>query len=106
MLAPRFSHLPAVVLLALAVTTCWEPSPEGYEVTSQGIAGEALEIDFTAKPTYLEKNVIVLTFDDGPDTNYTPKVLDILKEKDVKATFFINTVNQTNVDSGSPWRRT
>ncbi|MBX7169368.1 MAG: glycosyltransferase [Pyrinomonadaceae bacterium] len=32
---------------------------------------------------------IVLTFDDGPDPDWTPKILDILKEKGVKATFFI-----------------
>lgn len=30
-----------------------------------------------------------LTFDDGPSSEMTAKVLDILKEKDVKATFFV-----------------
>ncbi|MBW6408950.1 polysaccharide deacetylase family protein [Clostridium weizhouense] len=32
--------------------------------------------------------VAYLTFDDGPSTNVTPEILRILKEKDVKATFF------------------
>ncbi|WEK53136.1 MAG: polysaccharide deacetylase family protein [Candidatus Cohnella colombiensis] len=32
---------------------------------------------------------IALTFDDGPDPLYTPKLLDLLKEHDVKATFFV-----------------
>jgi len=32
---------------------------------------------------------IALTFDDGPDPTWTPKVLDVLKEKGVKGTFFI-----------------
>ncbi len=32
---------------------------------------------------------IALTFDDGPDPNWTPKILDILAAKGVKATFFI-----------------
>ncbi len=32
---------------------------------------------------------IALTFDDGPDPLYTDMILDILKEKDVKATFFL-----------------
>lgn len=32
---------------------------------------------------------IVLTFDDGPDPNWTPKILDILKAENIKATFFI-----------------
>lgn len=32
---------------------------------------------------------VYLTFDDGPHSNITPKVLDILKEHSVKATFFV-----------------
>ncbi|RBP95969.1 cellulose synthase/poly-beta-1,6-N-acetylglucosamine synthase-like glycosyltransferase [Cytobacillus firmus] len=35
------------------------------------------------------KKEIVLTFDDGPDPAYTPKILDILKRYKVKGTFFI-----------------
>lgn len=38
------------------------------------------------------KGVIYLTFDDGPSASITGKILDILKEKGVKATFFV--VNQ------------
>ncbi|WP_054026526.1 polysaccharide deacetylase family protein [Bacillus sp. FJAT-28004] len=33
--------------------------------------------------------LIALTFDDGPDKRYTTDILDILKEKGVKATFFV-----------------
>lgn len=33
--------------------------------------------------------VIYLTFDDGPSSNITPQILDILKDKGVKATFFV-----------------
>jgi cellulose synthase/poly-beta-1,6-N-acetylglucosamine synthase-like glycosyltransferase/peptidoglycan/xylan/chitin deacetylase (PgdA/CDA1 family) len=32
---------------------------------------------------------IAITFDDGPDPQWTTKILDILKEKNVKATFFL-----------------
>lgn len=32
---------------------------------------------------------IYLTFDDGPSDRVTPKILDVLKEEEVKATFFI-----------------
>jgi peptidoglycan-N-acetylglucosamine deacetylase len=32
---------------------------------------------------------VALTFDDGPDPVDTPKLLDLLKEKGVKATFFV-----------------
>ena len=34
------------------------------------------------------RNAVSLTFDDGPDTTITPKVLDILKQYNVKAGFF------------------
>ncbi len=36
-----------------------------------------------------KKKEIALTFDDGPHPKYTPKILDILKEHDAKATFFL-----------------
>ncbi|MEO6340893.1 MAG: glycosyltransferase [Caulobacteraceae bacterium] len=32
---------------------------------------------------------VALTFDDGPDPRWTPKILDILKEKRAPATFFV-----------------
>ena len=36
-----------------------------------------------------EVKVIYLTFDDGPSDRVTPKILDVLKEENVPATFFI-----------------
>ncbi|OUS70256.1 hypothetical protein B1748_28895 [Paenibacillus sp. MY03] len=36
-----------------------------------------------------DKKLVALTFDDGPDKKYTTAILDILKEKGVKATFFV-----------------
>lgn len=35
------------------------------------------------------KHSIALTFDDGPHPEKTPEILDVLKEYDVKATFFV-----------------
>ncbi|WP_426347993.1 polysaccharide deacetylase family protein [Alloiococcus sp. CFN-8] len=35
------------------------------------------------------EKTVFLTFDDGPSTESTNKILDILKENDVKATFFV-----------------
>ncbi len=37
----------------------------------------------------VEGQYVALTFDDGPHATLTPKLLDILKEKGVKATFFV-----------------
>lgn len=35
------------------------------------------------------KKIVFLTFDDGPSTNATPKILNTLKKHNIKATFFI-----------------
>ncbi|MCX4827349.1 MULTISPECIES: glycosyltransferase [unclassified Streptomyces] len=35
------------------------------------------------------KHQLVLTFDDGPDPEWTPKVLDVLKKHDAHAVFFV-----------------
>ncbi len=36
-----------------------------------------------------ERKRIALTFDDGPDDNFTPQILNVLKEHEVPATFFV-----------------
>lgn len=43
-----------------------------------------------------KNGVIYLTFDDGPSANTTPKILDILKKQNVKATFFILNYSSAN----------
>ncbi len=40
------------------------------------------------KNNQIKENVIALTFDDGPNKVYTPKVLALLKKHHAKATFF------------------
>ena len=39
---------------------------------------------------------IAITFDDGPDPQWTPKILDVLKEKGVQATFFLIGIEAEN----------
>lgn len=50
----------------------------------------------TPKPRHISYNsvegtgkVIAMTFDDGPHPKLTPKLLDMLKERGIKATFFV-----------------
>jgi cellulose synthase/poly-beta-1,6-N-acetylglucosamine synthase-like glycosyltransferase/peptidoglycan/xylan/chitin deacetylase (PgdA/CDA1 family) len=38
-------------------------------------------------------NQVILTFDDGPDPDYTPRILDILEKENVPAAFFIVGMN-------------
>ena len=62
---------------------------------------------------------ISLTFDDGPDEVMTPKILDILKEHDIKATFFLigkkakkfpelvaRIVEEGHIIGGHTWKHT
>jgi cellulose synthase/poly-beta-1,6-N-acetylglucosamine synthase-like glycosyltransferase/spore germination protein YaaH/peptidoglycan/xylan/chitin deacetylase (PgdA/CDA1 family) len=44
-------------------------------------------------------NKVVLTFDDGPDPEWTPKILDVLKKEQAPATFFLIGI-QTDKFSG------
>ncbi|MEW6082500.1 MAG: glycerol-3-phosphate acyltransferase [Bacillota bacterium] len=48
--------------------------------------GQHVEI-FRRGPSTLP--LVAITFDDGPNPKYTPEILDILEEFDVKATFFM-----------------
>ena len=54
-----------------------------YEMLQQGINTHVV---WRGPGTY--KNVC-LTFDDGPNPAYTPRILQILKEKKVRATFYL-----------------
>lgn len=42
--------------------------------------------------------VIYLTFDDGPSSDITPQILDVLNEKKVKATFFVVRFSEKNAE--------
>lgn len=46
-------------------------------------------IDKVQNITEENEKIAYLTFDDGPNISVTPKVLDILKDEEVKATFFV-----------------
>lgn len=56
-------------------------------VGRQGFGGEtACELLVSGSPT---ANMVAITFDDGPDPEYTPEILRVLREANVKATFFL-----------------
>jgi cellulose synthase/poly-beta-1,6-N-acetylglucosamine synthase-like glycosyltransferase/spore germination protein YaaH/peptidoglycan/xylan/chitin deacetylase (PgdA/CDA1 family) len=42
------------------------------------------------------KHKLILTFDDGPSEEYTPKILNILEHEKVPATFFVVGINAEN----------
>ena len=68
--------LRTAALLAAAILLC---VPGIVEYRTKAVAVSSME----------ENKKIALTFDDGPHPYYTEQLLDGLKERDVKATFFV-----------------
>ncbi len=62
----------------------------GIQNTSRKEEGQPSEaLDASGEVLSGERPKIALTFDDGPNAIHTPALLDGLKERDVKATFFL-----------------
>jgi peptidoglycan-N-acetylglucosamine deacetylase len=73
-----------------------QPSPGEREVTLDPDTNLIVSQKMTVLPQPYEireygwqEKKVAITFDDGPDPTYTPKILDILKEKNATATFFL-----------------
>jgi peptidoglycan-N-acetylglucosamine deacetylase len=70
-----------------------------FDSTDKTISEEfydQLPSSYVVKKFGLGVHQMILTFDDGPDERYTPKILDILKRENVPATFFIMGMQAEN----------
>ena len=89
----RFPWLKLVAVLALGVIMILDLlnvtiSSVGEENTLARIAPMTKHVKVTER--IIEgKKLVTLTFDDGPSPLTTPKLLEVLREKDVPATFFV-----------------
>jgi cellulose synthase/poly-beta-1,6-N-acetylglucosamine synthase-like glycosyltransferase/peptidoglycan/xylan/chitin deacetylase (PgdA/CDA1 family) len=63
-------------------------SESGF-ITSETYDRRAIPSSYVIERTGDHPGMIALTFDDGPDPDYTPAILDILKRENVPATFFV-----------------
>lgn len=68
-----------VPLVIFALDSAWKYSGS----TTQQLAGDIVNRVETTE------RVVALTFDDGPSPGYTGQILDILRQEDVRATFFL-----------------
>lgn len=83
-----------------------EPQSGSRTIEVDPVSGDIADETYTKIPTnYVIRQYgtgvkkLALTFDDGPDPEWTPQVLDILKAKHVHATFFVIGANaQANPD--------
>ena len=72
-----------------SITVRESSSPEGGGETAEIDLREGLEGEAGEERAEREVPVAALTFDDGPHAVWTPILLDGLKERGVKATFFL-----------------
>lgn len=72
-----FSRLPVVILSATTIFIVYLL----FHPRNQWLVANRSRVDGARR--------VALTFDDGPDPVDTPKLLDLLREKGVKATFFV-----------------
>jgi len=82
----RVTGLPQPGKRAVTVDTD-EPDPR-----KKLIVGEHMEVyprTYTIEYYGYHPNEVALSFDDGPDPEWTPKILDILKQKQVKGAFMM-----------------
>lgn len=80
------------------------PESSSSDISSEPEQSEASEPEVTpinAEPDYEWDKVIALTFDDGPNTETTNEVLDVLEKHQVVASFFLigNNINDESAKS-------
>ena len=86
----------ACVSTALAVTQCapFKKKPATVMVPRQNLQSQGLPQNGSSRQlSYSHGNVtgpyIAMTFDDGPHASLTPKLLEILAARNIKATFYV-----------------
>ena len=70
----------------------------GENANKESAKGESIEdaVEYVASSMITEAPKIALTFDDGPSSECTGRLLDGLKERNVKVTFFLIGENAKN----------
>lgn len=87
----KTSHVGAGEFLTVEPT--WENGVRQVRLDDNGTVIEHLEKFPTYRTVFHQGqggvDQVAITFDDGPDPVYTPRILDILKQEEVKAAFFL-----------------
>jgi peptidoglycan/xylan/chitin deacetylase (PgdA/CDA1 family) len=102
MLFRRFIAIAALVSLLISASTAQEtkPSVPAEKPSATPVKPKATptppEPAITFSSVHVDGPFIALTFDDGPNATLTPKLLDLLAARHLKATFFV--VGQNAVD--------
>lgn len=94
LIIPKKKLLITCIIILIIITMCFScliiKSSQAFsvEVSNNSIISEEFK-DKIRNLTNGKEKIAYLTFDDGPNISVTPKILDILKAENVKATFFV-----------------
>lgn len=83
----NLSVTPAEISIILPIEVINKPEYDIFTYTER--KERNLSTLLTTPDPFYGNKIIYLTFDDGPDEENTPIVLDILNENNIKATFFV-----------------
>lgn len=86
---PWLKLVAVIVIGALAILDLLDLTISRVTDPYNGIKIAPMAHHVRAKRDVAGKMLVALTFDDGPSSTATPRLLDILYEKDVPATFFM-----------------
>jgi len=78
---------PIAVMPGSSAPSATPPQPMAMQTPSELPVQGAERNSYTAIP--VDASYIAITFDDGPSSVLTPRLLDILKTRHIKATFFV-----------------
>jgi len=82
------------LLLSFSLALISSHSTHAQNTTASALASKAkpvptLEARITFSSVHVDGPYIAMTFDDGPSATLTPKLLDLLAARQIKATFFV-----------------
>ncbi|MGN1270179.1 MAG: polysaccharide deacetylase family protein [Clostridia bacterium] len=84
----NFSIILVIIIICILYITIKSSKVSAIELSCNSIISDEFKSKISNLTNGKEK-IAYLTFDDGPNILVTPKILDILKEEDIKATFFV-----------------
>lgn len=79
----------AVTFVVMAVFACIVQNATSYNVLAETAQPNMVQSDEIQPKIFTYENVVAITFDDGPRRSTTTRLLDGLKERNVRVTFFL-----------------
>ena len=86
------------------LSTQWENYDSNYQkrnnqyLVEYSVKDSNNNVETASRIVNIVKGTVYLTFDDGPSHDITPEILNVLKENNIKATFFLVGYDKTKED--------